>query len=378
MKLWVKALISGAIILAAIGIAAFRYWEYLANPWTRHGQVQAQVVLIAPRVSGPVVDLPIHDNQPVAAGDLLFAIDPRTFAAQLAQAQANLDRTQDEIAALEQRVAASRAAVDLADAAIAEVTASLDGLQARVTETAAEADRMQTLLERGAVAERATELAAADRDVAQADLAEAQDRLRQANAQKAAAEADLAEAWADLGVPGDENPRLRAARAAVDEAQLQLDFTRVHAPVDGYVTNLTLRAGSQMVAGRPALALIDRNSFWVDGFFRETIIATIQPGNRAVVTLMSHPGQPLAGRVDSIGWGIARGDGSPGVNLLPEIAPSFEWIRLAQRVPVRITLDALPDGVALRVGTTASVLVMTGVMAGDATDTVAAAPALLQ
>ena len=378
MRLMIKALISGAILLAAIAIVAYRYWEYLANPWTRDGQVRAEVVLVAPRVSGPIVQLPIRDNQSVAAGDLLFEIDPRTFSAQVEQASANVDLTQDALNALQQQVEAARAAVDLADAAIAQVNASLSGLQAMVDETSAEAARMQALLAGGNVSQSAFDQAAANSEVAQSDLAEAQDRLLQANAQKAQAQAALAQAIADLGAPGDDNARLRAANAALDEAQLLLDFTQVSAPVAGYVTNLSLRIGSQMVADQPSLALIDSNSYWVHGFFRETVVGDIRPGNRAVVTLMSYPDRPLEGRVDSLGWGISRDDGSTGFNLLPDIAPSFEWIRLAQRVPVRVELTDIPDDVVLRVGTTASVLVMTGEMAGDTTTPVAAAPSLLR
>jgi multidrug resistance efflux pump len=130
--------------------------------------------------------------------------------------------------------------------------------------------------------------------------------------------------------------------------------------VDGYITNLNLRIGTQAVANQPAVALVDTDSFWVDGFFRETSVEPIHAGNRAVVTLMSYPDTPLEGYVDSIGWGIAQQDGSTGFELLPSISPTFEWIRLAQRVPVRIHLTDVPDNVALRVGTTASVLVKTG------------------
>lgn len=379
MKTLPKLLISGAIIVAAIAVVAWRYWDYLANPWTRDGQVRAQVVQIAPRVSGPIVQLPIADNQQVQAGDLLFAIDPRVYNAQLAQAQARLDQTQDDIAALQQSVEAARAAVDLADAAIAQVNASLDGLQAVVTETTTEAARMEALLQGGNVAQRTYDEATADRDVAQANLAEAQDRLLQANAQKVEAQAALAEAIAELGAPGDDNPRLRAAQAALQEAQLNLEFTEVEAPVDGYVTNLTLQIGTQAVADQPALALINSDSFWVHGFFRETVVAEIRAGNRAIVTLMSYPDRPLEGRVESIGWGISRQDGSTGYNLLPDISPSFEWIRLAQRIPVRIELTDLPDDIDLRVGTTASVLVVTGTTAGDdPTTPVAAVPTFLQ
>ena len=132
------------------------------------------------------------------------------------------------------------------------------------------------------------------------------------------------------------------------------------APVDGYVTNLNLRLGGQVVANQPSLALVDGNSFWVQAFFRETAIEGIDSGDRAVVTLMAYGDRPIEGRVDSLGWGIASEDGTTGFELLPNVSPTFEWIRLAQRVPVRVHLGRVPDGVALRVGLTGSVLVMTG------------------
>lgn len=179
-------------------------------------------------------------------------------------------------------------------------------------------------------------------------------------AQKLQSEAALAKAQADLGAPGDDNAQLRAAKAAVQSAELDLEFTEVKAPVTGYVTNLDLRLGDQAVANQPALALVDITSFWIDGFFRETLVGRIRPGDRAVVTLMSYPDQPVEGRVDSIGWGIAQEDGSTGFDLLPTVSPTFEWIRLAERIPVRVHLLKLPEGVELRVGATASVLVLTG------------------
>ena len=108
------------------------------------------------------------------------------------------------------------------------------------------------------------------------------------------------------------------------------------------------------------MALVDTDSYWVVGYFRETMVGNIDPGDRAEVSLMTYPDATLTGEVDSIGWGIAQSDGSTSFDLLPAIEPTFEWIRLAQRVPVRVDLDDLPDGVKLRVGTTASVLVRTG------------------
>jgi multidrug resistance efflux pump len=130
--------------------------------------------------------------------------------------------------------------------------------------------------------------------------------------------------------------------------------------LDGYVTNLNLRLGDQAVANRPIMALVDVNSFWVYGYFKESALTNVRPGDRAVVTLMSHPDKPLEGRAVGRGWGVFQKDGATAQELLPNIRATFEWVRLAQRVPVRVEVDKLPEGVELVIGTTASVLVMTG------------------
>jgi len=128
------------------------------------------------------------------------------------------------------------------------------------------------------------------------------------------------------------------------------------------------------------MALVDVNSYWITGFFRENYIEDIRKGDRTIITLMSYPDKLLEGRVDTLGWGIAQDDGSTGFDLLPNISPTFEWIRLAQRVPVRIhiDLDNLPQGVELRVGTTASVLVMTGTSNDASKKKAVAVPKALQ
>jgi multidrug resistance efflux pump len=126
------------------------------------------------------------------------------------------------------------------------------------------------------------------------------------------------------------------------------------------------------------MALVDVNSYWITGFFRENYIEDIRQGDRAIITLMTYPDKPLEGRVDSLGWGIAQDDGSTGFDLLPNISPTFEWIRLAQRVPVRIQLDEVSGEIKLRVGTTASVLVMTGTSGSKDEKKAVAAPKALQ
>ena len=143
--------------------------------------------------------------------------------------------------------------------------------------------------------------------------------------------------------------------AAVRLAELNLEFTKMRAPTDGYIANLRLRVGSHVVANQPSLALVDTSSYWVDGYFKENQVGGITSGDRAVVTLVTYPDQPLEGIVDSVGWGISQQDGSTGSDLLPKISATFEWIRLAQRIPVRVHLTVVPTDIQLRVGTTCSV-----------------------
>jgi multidrug resistance efflux pump len=274
-------------VAVAVIVLAFMFRTYLINPWTRDGQVRAQIIQVTPRVSGPIIELPIKDNQLVKKGDLLLKIDPRTFEAKVAQCKASLAK---------------------AKAAAAEATDKLKRA------------RHMFQLDKGAISELS--------------LVAKENALLQKKALVTAAKADLR------------------------SAELNLEFTEVLAPADGYVTNLRLQPGSNTVANQPAMALIDINSFWVYGFFKETQIDCIQPGDRAVVKLMSYPDRPIEGTVSSIGWGIAQQDGSTGVDLLPSIKPSFDWIRLAQRIPVVVHLKEIPPGVVLRVGTTATVIVL--------------------
>lgn len=281
-------LVTLAAVIAAGYVLSNMFSEYLFQPWTRDGHVRAQVIKITPRVSGPIVELPINDNQAVIKGDLLFRIDPRTYELAVEQAEAKLQQ------------------------ALASELVKQD-----------QADRGNELYrkDRGAISEQAL--------------------VRKKN--------DLLVARANVQV----------ARSNLEKAKLDLEFTEVRAPVDGYVTNLLLRYGSQTVANQPALALIDSNSFWVHGFFKETQVEYIRKDNKAVIKLMTYPDDPLEGVVESMGWGIAQQDGAPAADLLPSINPSFDWIRLAQRIPVRIRLTQIPDQVDLRVGTSASVFIET-------------------
>ena len=148
-----------------------------------------------------------------------------------------------------------------------------------------------------------------------------------------------------------------SSNESLNTAKLNLSYCKVFAEVDGYVSNINFQIGSQASANKPILALVDENSYWVFGFFREDSIPEVMVGDDAIVTLLAYPDTPLKGQVESIAWGIAHADGNPGNNLLPSVKPVFQWIRLAQRIPVRIKLDTLPQNIKLRFGLTASVMI---------------------
>jgi RND family efflux transporter MFP subunit len=147
--------------------------------------------------------------------------------------------------------------------------------------------------------------------------------------------------------------QLEQAQAALDAAELNLQRTRVIAPVDGYITNLNTYRGDYAVAGSAKLAIVDSDSFWVYGYFEETKLPHVQVGDKASIILMS--GGKLQGHVESISRGIYDRDNPESRELLADVNPTFNWVRLAQRVPVRIHIDNVPSGVLLSAGTTCTV-----------------------
>jgi len=360
MKPIVKVAATSAVVLAALGMIAYKYVDYIEYPWTRNGLVRAQVIQIVPRVSGELVRVPIRNNQLVKKGDLLFEIDPRTFQDQVNGASAQLANMQDIVKSLAQQVEGMRAAVKQSESALNEAKFEMESHAANAQNAKVNLERAAALIKSGVSDTREYDNRNTVYLMAMAQWNGARSAVNRATAELEHSRADLARGIADLGVLGEDNPRLRRAAADLKLAQQNLDFTKVSAPEDGYITNLQLRAGDSAVTNQPILALIESNSFYVEAFFRETFVEDIQIGNRAVVTLMSYPDTPLQGRVESVGWGIAQQNGSTGYQLLPSVSPTFEWIRLAQRIPVVVYLEKVPDTVKLRAGTTASVLVMTG------------------
>ena len=172
--------------------------------------------------------------------------------------------------------------------------------------------------------------------------------------------ADLDQARANLGKPGEANVRIRSAKLQLDHAKLDLSWTLIYAPADGYVTNMDLLTSTFVSPGTPFALFVDASSFRVDAYFQETKLKNIQPGDRVIITLMGHHERRIEGEVESIGYAINPpdlADTEGPDNLVPTIQPTFEWIRLAQRVPVRIRLKDIPEDLHLVSGMTASISV---------------------
>jgi multidrug resistance efflux pump len=200
--------------------------------------------------------------------------------------------------------------------------------------------------------------------------------LRQAEAQVVAARAALDQALREnkrntqlddlvsqeireQGQTRSDQARAALAQAEVnrDTAKLNLERTHVVASADGFVTNLDLRVGAYASASHPVMAVVDRNSFYVEGYFEETKLPGIHLGDRVKVSLMGSK-QAISGHVESFAEGIADRDRSTGQNLLPNVNPTFNWVRLAQRIPVRVAIDAVPADLRLVAGQTVTVQVL--------------------
>ena len=209
MKISRKHLLTGAVVLIAVAVVLLKYWDYVVNPWTRDGQVRADVIQITPRVSGPIVRLGVEDNQFVKAGDLLFEIDPRTFAASTAQANAQYDKAKDNYLAQEKQVEAAQAQVEVARASLAQASSAIKQADAEIEKNKAEYQRQKELLPKKATSQKSVDRAKANYEVAVQQRLAAVASLTQAKASLVQSEADLAETRATLGAAGDANASLR-------------------------------------------------------------------------------------------------------------------------------------------------------------------------
>jgi len=325
-----------SIVVASVSVAIFVLSDVFRDPRTDDAYVRANTAGVAAHVSGPIIELPIVDNQFVRTGELLFVVDPRPYEAAMAKARAQLELTELEIHAYEDSVLAAEAMLSQREASAAYARDYLA--------------RIEPLLER--------------RFVTADKVFEARTKAAALDASVTEARSELERARRLLGQLGDVNARREAARAALAKAQLDLEYCYVRAPFDGWVTNLNIAVGEYANAGREVFALVDDRTWYVMANFRETFLESIRPGMEAEIYLLAYPERRFRGRVQGIAWALYQRNGA-SVGVLPEVRPTLNWVRLAQRFPVRVKFEERDPEFPFRMGATAIVTIKRDRKLGD-------------
>ncbi len=391
--------LAGLAVLGALGYGVYAWVFSRSHIWTDDAYVEGTIAQVSAKVGGHVAELLVDDHQAVKAGTLLLRVDPRDYEAKRDQAAAaaavaaatlrsvstevplarELTRAQaDEArASLEAARGAERAAesaveevvarVESRRAAVAAMRAEVQGAEGTVRQTSREQERVRQLAKGGYVAERDVDQAEAVATTAASNLEATRRRLTQAEREVQQAEAELAsrkhavaqarervlEARATLAraesqrhtVPLKEaevlraEARVRETQADLALAELQLSHTDVRAPVDGVIAKKTVELGQIVQMGQPLMAIVPLHTVWVVANFKETQLGRVRPGQQAWIEIDSFPGKHLNGVVDS----ISAGTGSR-FSLLPPENATGNWVKVVQRVPVKIRLDAKEMG----------------------------------
>jgi multidrug efflux system membrane fusion protein len=322
------------VIVVAAALVVFAVSQNLQTfPRTEDAEVRANVVGVAPQVGGSITRIHVTDNQPVKRGDLLFELDARPYEAAAAQAKAHLELVgldvkafRDEIAAAEATLRERRAKADYADS-------HYQRLQPLLAGNFTSPDRVQR---------------------AQTDAESARALVREA-------EAAVERARNKLGEFDGRNTRVEQAAAALRDSELKVSYCKIYAPCDGHVTNLQIAPGAYASAGEQIFSLVDSSVWFVLANFRETDLRRIQAGQSARVYLMAQRGKVVSGIVQGIPkavypLGTASKATPGGEGLFSQVQPTFDFVQLAQRFPVRILLEGEGD---FRMGGRAAVIVDT-------------------
>ncbi|HTO50551.1 MAG TPA: HlyD family secretion protein [Burkholderiales bacterium] len=325
-----------AVLLVGVPIVAGLAALYFYAAGGRHVEtdnayVKAHIIAVSAEVAGRVVEVGVRDNQQVAAGALLFRIDPASFEVAIAKADAQMAVVRTDLASLraDYRVA-------LAEAREAEE---------RIDFTTRQLDRQRQLKERGMGREDTFDEARHNLDVARARLAAVQERAARV----------LASLGGEPGLPADRHPRFLEAQAARNAAQLDLAHTRVTAAAAGVVSNMKLQVGEFVTRGVPVFSLIESRDTWVEANFKETQLAGVRVGQPARIVADAYPGVEWTARVST----IAPATGAEFALLPPQNATG-NWVKVVQRVPVLLAIEQAPGQPPLRAGMTVTVSVDTG------------------
>ena len=316
-----------AVLAATIG-GVLLYWHYAElYPSTENAYTGANIVRVAPQISGPVAEVYVRDDDKVASGDPLFDLDGSLYDAALRNARAQFD------------------------AAAAAAGTAADGLKGAATKL----EEKRAALEDAMTKFREAKAAETGGDAPSSALAGALKAWHDALDAFGAAQADFDTEQDKKITVTTPTVQLRAASAALDKATQERVRTHVTAPASGWVSKMSLRPGGIVQAGTPALAVVEDGNWWVDANFKETDLGRVKPGQPATVRLDMYPGMTLEGVVES----ISAGSGASFSVLPPENATG-NWVKVTQRFPVRIKITSAPDpDKPLRLGATATVKIDT-------------------
>lgn len=316
-----------ALVLAFAGFIYVTGGRYQS---TDDAYVRAAQVSISANVAGRVSEIAVRDNQRVRKGDLLYRLDDRPFRIAVAEAQA--------------RLATARLEVESLKATYRQRLAERKAAQTTLDYRTREYERQKSLLEPGISSQALVEKAQLSRDAARQQLEGAREQITSV----------LASLGGDPRISVDEHPSVQQAQAELERARLNLSYAEVFAPVAGIVTKVEqVQVGDYLNAATPAFALVSTDNLWIEANFKEVQLTHLQPGQKARVRIDAYPGHDLKARVISV---------SPGTgaefSLLPAENASGNWVKVVQRLPVRLELEAMPD-VLLRAGLSAQVQVDT-------------------
>jgi len=319
-RLWTGSL--GALVFVILCLWVYGHFHVS----TDDAYINADVVQIAPQINGRVVKVAVSNNQPVKKGQLLFEIDPIPYLTAVERAKAQL-------ALARQGVAEKTAAVAAAAAQVAFRTAEW-----QVAKSTAE--RTLKLVKRNVLSEQTGDDIKAN--------------LQRATAALDAANAALEQTKINLGKDNDDNEQIILAKDNLKDAELNLSYTRVFAPADGMIANLSLRAGAVVTLQQPLFALISTTSYWVDTNLKETDLKNVRVGQKATIELDMYPDHPFKGVVESISGGSGN-----AFSLFPAQNATGNWVKITQRIPVRVRITEQNPKYPLRIGTSATVKINT-------------------
>lgn len=313
----------GVIVFLAVSYGAYRYFAYY-DTRSNDAYVSANIVNVAAIVSGPITKLYISENQKVKKGDKLIEIDPLPYiyAVQQAKAKLNIAKLNYQNERLD----------------IVKAEQQLKQNQIMLSLSQDHYNRYDKLQAQG--------------DLAKIVLINLADKIKEQEAAITKAEQELKIAQINF----DDN-QILSAKAELDQANYLLNHTTLIAPEDGYITNFNLRIGQYIKAGQGLFALIETRQWWIETRYRETAIRLIKPGDKAKIMIDMYPGKVFHGHVKSIGWGINRvQSGSVAPSTLMYMEATEDWIRIAQRFPVRIYIDDVTDDYPMRIGASATTI----------------------